>query len=254
MTVSVRTIVPLIVLAALAGLGAWAVPPVAARYTANRDCCQVPLVRNVRLSVAEAAGRADDYPSEIGQDKWVLETMFPGVTDGYFVDVGSGHGTIGSNTVALERRGWKGICIDPFPVHMEGRTCQVFREVVFSQPGRVMTFHMAGGLAGLAETLGKWEADAAKAPTVEFTTTTLADILARGRAPAFIHFISLDIEGAELDALRAFPFDRVRVGAFAIEHNEEEPKRTDIARFLAARGYARVHSFKQDDFFAPAGR
>ena len=37
----------------------------------------------------------------------------------------------------------------------------------------------------------------------------------------------------------------------AIEHNEEEPKRTDIITFLAARGYRRVHTYKQDDFFAP---
>ena len=37
----------------------------------------------------------------------------------------------------------------------------------------------------------------------------------------------------------------------AIEHNEEEPKRTDIIKFLEARGYRRVHTYKQDDFFAP---
>ena len=233
------------------GLVVYAGIPFSTRLAANRECCQIPFTRNVVVTLEEALGRAS-YPSEIGQDKWVLETMFPGVPNGYFVDLGSGHGTIGSNTVALERRGWTGICIDPFPVHMEGRTCQMFKEVVFSEAGRRMTFRTAGGLAGLEDTLGRWKEEASKAPAVEFTTVTLGDILTRAHAPGFIHFMSLDIEGAELAALQAFPFDRIRVGAFAIEHNDEEPKRSQIVDLLASHGYRRVHSFRQDDFFAPA--
>jgi Methyltransferase FkbM domain len=220
------------------------------RFEANRACCQIPIARNAVVTARELLGKATYY-SEIGQDKWVLETMFPGVRDGYFVDVGSGHGTIGSNTKALEEAGWTGICIDPFPVHMEGRTCRLFEEVVFSEAGRRMGFRAAGGLAGLDATLGRWNEKASKAPLVEFTTVTLADILARAGAPSFIHFISLDIEGAELEALRAFPFDRIRVGAFAIEHNEEEPKRSRLITFLERYGYRRVHSYRQDDYFAP---
>jgi FkbM family methyltransferase len=237
-----------VVVAVAAGVAASA--PFAQRVAANRRCCQIPIARNLIVTLDEMLGRAV-YPSEIGQDKWVLETMFPGVRDGYFVDVGSGHGTIGSNTAALERRGWTGLCIDPFPEHMEGRRCRVFTEVVFSTAGRVMTFHKAGGLAGLADTLGVWKAEASKAPAVTFTTTTLGDVLARAGAPPYIHFVSLDIEGAELEALRGFPFDRVRVGAFAIEHNHEEPKRSGIAALLARHGYRRVHTWRQDDFFAP---
>ncbi len=220
------------------------------QFEANRACCQVPVVRNVAVTARELLGKVTYY-SEIGQDKWVLETMFPGLRNGYFVDLGSGHGTIGSNTKALEEAGWTGICIDPFPVHMEGRTCRVFEEVVFSEAGRPMGFRAAGGLAGLAETLGRWTQEAPKAPLVQFTTVTLADILVRAGAPAFIQFMSLDIEGAELEALRAFPFDRIRVGAFAIEHNQEEPKRSQIVTLLARHGYRRVHTYKQDDFFAP---
>jgi hypothetical protein len=224
--------------------------PFRERFEANRACCRVPAARNLLVTVRELRGAATYY-GEIGQDRWVLETMFPGVTDGYFVDVGSGHGTLGSNTKALEEAGWTGICIDPFPVHMEGRTCRMFKEVVFSEAGRRMDFRAAGGLAGLQETLGRWNEQASKAPVVQFTTVTLADILARAGAPPFIHYVNLDIEGAELEALRAFPFDRIRVGAFTIEHNEEEPKRSEIVTLLEGRGYRRVHTYRQDDYFAP---
>jgi FkbM family methyltransferase len=218
------------------------------RVEVNRECCRMPLGRNLVVSIAELLGTAS-YASELGQDKWVLETVFPGEERGYFVDVGSGHGTIGSNTLALERRGWAGLCIDPFPIHMEGRTCRVFKEVVYSRSGERMRFHMAGGLSGLSETLGSWNRTAARAPTVEFTTRTLDEILARAGAPALIHFVSLDIEGAELAALQGFPFERTRVGAFAIEHNREEPKRTRIRELLGRHGYTLTHSYAQDDFY-----
>jgi FkbM family methyltransferase len=220
------------------------------QYDVNRVCCDLSLWQAIALTWREGIG-GQTFPSEIGQDKWVIAKMFPGVTDGFFLDVGSGHGTIGSNTKALEERGWTGICVDPFPVHMDGRTCRMEKEVVSSTSGQTVKFHTHAGLGGIADTLGKWKEEAQKSPAVELTTVTLGEILARTNAPAFIHFLSLDIEGAELDALRGVPMDKYRFGAMAIEHNEEEPKRSDIIRFLESHGYRRTHTYKQDDFFAP---
>jgi hypothetical protein len=134
---------------------------------------------------------------------------------------------------------------------MEGRTCQVFEEVVFSESGRVMDFRTAGGLGGLEATLGAWNTKAAQAPVAQFTTVTLRELLDRAGSPGFVHFVSMDIEGAELEALRAFPFDRIRVGAWAIEHNREEPKRSGIRALLASKGYRHSHGWKQDDFYLP---
>lgn len=249
-----RTVVVLLaVLVVIVGVGAKgysSAEPFIKKFLANRECCAIPLARNIAVTRAELRGERT-YTGEIGQDKWVLETVFPDVTDGFFVDVGSGHGTIGSNSKMLERAGWKGLCIDPFPVYMEGRTCQVFKEVVFSEAGKEMTFRAAKGLAGLEDTLGAWNTKARQAPAVQFTTTTLDSILMRGNAPPFVHFISLDIEGAEYEALKGFPFDRVRVGAWVIEHNNEEPKRSDLKRLLESKGYVRSHTFKQDDFYLP---
>lgn len=219
------------------------------QFAINRECCDFSLLQTLRMTAREAIGGVT-YPSEIGQDKWVIGRMFPGVTNGFFLDVGSGHGTIGSNTKALEELGWTGICVDPFPTYMDGRTCRMEKVVVSSVAGQVVKFHTHSGLGGIADTLGKWKEEAAKSPAVELTTTTLAEVLARDHAPSFIHFLSLDIEGAELEALKGVPFDKYRFGAMAIEHNDEEPKRTDILKFLEARGYHRVHSFRQDDFYA----
>ena len=220
------------------------------QFAANLECCDLSIPQALSLTFHQTLG-GPAYPSEIGQDKWVIFKMFPGVTNGFFLDVGSGHGTIGSNTKALEELGWTGICVDPFPTHMEGRTCLMEKAVVSSSAGQVVKFHTHSGLGGIADTLGKWKEEAAKSPVVELTTTTLGELLERTHAPSYIHFLSLDIEGGELEALKGVPFDKYRFGAMAIEHNEEEPKRSDLLRFLGEKGYQRVHSYKQDDFYAP---
>ena len=244
----------LIVLLCVAAIALAAISPrgVHARkeFVENVACCDLPFAGALSLTVRQAIG-GPSYPSEIGQDKWVIFKMFPGVKNGFFVDVGSGPGTIGSNTKALEELGWTGICVDPFPSQMEDRTCRMEKEVVSSSSGQIVKFHTHAGLGGIADTLGKWKEEAEKSPVVELKTITLGELLSRDQAPSFIHFLSVDIEGGELEALKGIPFDKYRFGSMAIEHNEEEPKRTDILKFLAAHGYARVHSYKQDDFYAP---
>jgi len=217
-------------------------------FERNHLCCDLPRGHNLRVSLREALGLLR-YPSQIGQDRWVAEKVFPHVDQGFFVDVGSGDGVDDSNTWALEQRGWTGICIDPFPANMEGRRCRLFTDVVSSAPGQTVTFAEAGDLGGIVEHLGRWKEETRHAGTLHLTTTTLDAILRRAAAPAYIHFMSLDIEGAELEALKAFPFDRHTVGALAIEHNYEEPKRSGIEQLLASRGYVRVRTWMQDDFY-----
>ena len=82
-----------------------------------------------------------------------------------------------------------------------------------------MSFQRLAGSEGSPTRLGIWKEKAMDAATVELTTTTLGDILARTKAPTFIHFMSLDLEGAELEALKAFPFDTHKLSTLAVEHN-----------------------------------
>jgi len=217
----------------------------------NQMCCEIPQRHNFEISVRERLGLLK-FPSQIGQDRWVSEKVFPGVTNGYFLDVGSGDGFDKSNTWALERRGWTGICVDPFPTNMAGRTCQVFREAVDAEGGNKVQFSAAGEVGGISNYLDRWKDLAKDARTVELTTVSLRDILVRAHAPSFIHFMSLDIEGAELEALRGFPFDEYRLGSIDVEHNYEQPKRTQIEQLLKSKGYSKVHTWLQDDFYLPS--
>jgi hypothetical protein len=170
-----------------------------------------PRLEKLLISLREAVGLVK-YHSQHQQDKWIAQFVFPGLRTGYFVDVGAGDGVRDSNTKALEDVGWRGLCIDPFPTNMDTRSCRVIK-------------------------------------IVELTTTTLGDILAQANAPRFIHYVSIDIEGAELEALMGFPFSQYRVGSFTIEHNWEEPKRRLIRELLESEGYRFVRSLERDDCY-----
>ena len=188
-----------------------------------------------------------------GQDLWVLHSRFPDVRDGFFVDVGSADGVHLSNTKALEARGWRGVCIDPFPRNMETRTCRTVARPVDAEAGRVLRFFEPGTFGGgLLEYAGWWVSEQAKARSVEVTTTTLADVLERAGAPPFIHYMNLDIEGAEYEALRTFPFDRYRIGALTVEHNNVESRRAAIRELLERHGYRLEWAIRDQDWYVPA--
>ncbi len=218
------------------------------RYALNELYLGAPREALVRLSLREAIGLTTTN-AQFTQDLWVMYAVYPDVRDGFFVDVGSADGVLLSNSRQLEHRGWHGLCVDPFPTNMESRTCKMLKEVVYSKSGQQMEFRVAGVLGGLDQEAGTWQEATKDVPTVSFTTTTLDDILTANQAPAFIHYVSLDIEGAELEALRGWTPEKYRVGAFTIEHNFEEPKRTEIKEFLEALGYRRVRSVGVDDWY-----
>src|SRR6185503_5076128 len=147
-------------------------------------------------------------------------------------------------------------CVDPFPLNMQDRSCQIFKEVVFSEPDKKVKFwtrsqgDKASVWVGITDTLATEKKDimSTEPTVVEFTTVTLGDILERAKAPRFIHFMSLDIEGGELNALKGFPFDKYTIGSLAVEHYSVEPKRSQIKALMESHGYERVHTRYQDDF------
>jgi FkbM family methyltransferase len=204
----------------------------------------------IRGSFSTLVGREKSY-GQFKQDLWVTRGVAPGKRDGYYVDVGSADGELISNTKLLDDLGWKGVCIDPFPKNMGQRTCQVFRQPVFSESGKLVKFRAAGNLGGIDQDLSTYKSNDAvlHAPMVEFVTATLDEILAKAHAPKYIDYMNLDVEGAEYDVLRGLSFDRYQIGSLTVEHNLEMAKREAIHNLLAAKGYVRVRTWAADDWY-----
>ncbi len=195
----------------------------------------------------------EEFKGVTGQDLWVMHSVHPGVTDGFFVDLGSADGIEISNTWALEKAGWTGICIDPFPRNMAGRTCQVFAEAVDNVGGRTVQFQNPGDYSGgILAYAGWWVSQESKEKAVEVKTATLRDILRRGQAPSYIHYLNVDIEGAEYMALIEFPFDEYTFGAITIEHNGLEDRRAQIRDLLTRNGYRLEWAIRDQDWYVRA--
>ena len=193
------------------------------------------------------------FYSQMQQDQWILKKVFPDISQGYFIDVGANSAEVFSNSKALEQNGWKGVCVEPFPVDWENRDCILVEEAVFSEVGKTLTFRQAGGRGGFEQTLGKYKEFVKKSDPVQLRTTTLTKILKDAKAPNYVHYISLDIEGAELEALKGFSFESYEVGAWTIEHNGEEPKRSQIRELLEQNGYQRACLVGAEDWYLSKG-
>jgi len=203
---------------------------------------------NVRASLRLLTHLDKSY-GQFQQDLWVANAIGLRSPHGYYVDVGSADGEEGSNTKLLDTMGWKGVCIDPFAHNMASRTCQVYKQPVFSESGKTVAFKAAGDLGGIAADLATHKTTASKAATVELVTATLDEILEKAKAPTHINYMNIDVEGAEYDVLRGFSLDRYQVDSFTIEHNYEAQKRELIRQLLEPRGYVRVRSWEVDDWY-----
>jgi len=217
-------------------------------YKFQQMAYELPRGENASASLKRLLFLQPSY-GEFGQDLWVALAVAHGKQNGYYVDVGSGDGVIQSNTKLLDRMGWQGVCIDPFPTNMQTRTCQMIQQPVWGESGKKVTFRQAGAVGGIDTTLNTYKGQASASKDVEFTTATLDEILDKAKAPKWIDYMNLDIEGAEYEALRGFSLDRYSVGSLTIEHNFEPEKRELIRKHMESKGYVRVRSWEVDDWY-----
>ena len=183
--------------------------------------------------------------SQLGQDRWVLSKF---ATPRYFLEVGANDGVALSNTYELEKAGWTGLSIDPFPKNREQRHTKLVVAAVASSV-RNVTFVRADEYGGIKEHLGLHAAKALTSEAVTLTTRTLTEILETENAPSYIDYMSLDTEGSEYDILSSFPFWKYTLGLISVEHNNEEPKKSMIRELLDYHGYMLERQVDFDDWF-----
>jgi FkbM family methyltransferase len=222
-----------------------------------------PLDRNDPWQfTAFAMGRAREAKGQLFQDLWALWVSGE-KRGGYFVEVGAADGVKLSNTYYLETvAGWTGLLAEPNPRFAEPlkrRSCQVSNLCVSSRTGQRLPFMAVGKgelsrLAGINPGDGHEQRRLADFQEVEVETITLNDLLVRHDAPRRIDYLSVDTEGAELDILRAFDFDRWDVRAITVEHNFT-PAREALHELLTANGYERrfPELSRFDDWYVKAG-
>ena len=196
--------------------------------------------------VRRMRGAGYRYTSQAGQDR-VVDAALGQKRNGTFVDVGGYDGVTGSNTLFLEVfRGWTGVLIEPVPGNLAAaeavRRCACLPYAVAATDGEADFVEVTDGytqMSGLAaeydpQMLARVrEEPRHKERVVQVQTRTLSRLLTDAGIE-HPDFVSLDIEGGEISVLGNFPFDRHRVGIWAIENNTASP---EIRRIMQAAGY-----------------
>jgi FkbM family methyltransferase len=182
-----------------------------------------------------------------------LVREFFGDRPGFFVDVGANDPHEESQTWHLERRGWNGILIEPQPnlaIRLrETRKAQVFG-VACSSPansGRAMPFYVAGSNSALDR--DRMAPGSALEAVIEVPIRTLDEVLIEAKAPAGLDFLSIDVEGHEIDVLRGFDFARWRPRLILLEDHVGSLAKH---RFLRAAGYRLVRRSGFNGWYIPA--
>lgn len=196
--------------------------------------------------------------SQIGQDIFVTK-YYNNKRNGYYIDIGAYDGIKLSNTYLLEKNfQWKGICIEPLPdifnLLKKNRPNSIcINKAIYSKSGEKLNFDickkykMLSGITNFIDTHKKKVNESKK--TIQIDTITLMDLLDLLNAPKYIEYLSLDTEGSEYEILKVFDFNKYKFGLIDVEHNFQEPKRTQIRKLLESNNYKYLKENKFDDIY-----
>lgn len=153
----------------------------------------------------------------------MLYRALRGVRRGFYIDVGAQHPVVDSVTKLFYERGWHGINVDPVPqwfeLLREDRPHDVnLRVAAGSAAGREKFYAVTGtGLSTAdASMVSQYAEVGYAAEELEVETRTLDDICSEHHVDT-VHFLKVDVEGAEEDVLRGFSFNKIRPWVVLVE-------------------------------------
>jgi FkbM family methyltransferase len=183
-----------------------------------------------------------------------LVAAFFGDGKGFFVEVGANDPRERSQTWHLEQAGWAGVLIEPQPDLADKlramRTAKVFA-VACSSPdhaGRTLPLHVAGPLSSLNRE--RMAPGATPKTVIEVPVRTLDSVLTEAGAPERFDFLSIDVEGHELEVLRGFDIARWHPRLILLEDHVADLYKH---RFLKAAGYRIIRRYENNGWYVPRG-
>jgi len=195
------------------------------------------------------------YHSQYGQDRFLDQEIFRGYRRGVFVEVGAWDGVDLSNTVFFEReREWTGLAIEPLPDRYQqlvaNRTCKPLNVAISETEGEAEFLAISGPtsmLSGLVNSydprhvnrINREATELGAEKTVLRVPTRRLDSIFREHGLSRIHYLSIDVEGAEFECLRSIDFNAVYIDVIGFESNYKDAL-PPILEFLKARGYTQM--------------
>jgi hypothetical protein len=170
----------------------------------------------------------DAWFGQVHQDEIAMDLIGP---NGYFLDLAANDAAKWTNTLALERHGWKGLCFEPNPGYWYGlahRECTVVGALVGGTHQQKVQVKFRGVFGGMVGKLDERLANRKKepdAPLEDRYTTPIRQVLSQFQAPHVIDYLSLDVEGMEYMIMEDFPFDEYTIRLLTIERPSQPLKK-----------------------------
>jgi FkbM family methyltransferase len=151
--------------------------------------------------------------------------------------------------------GWSGVLIEPQPALAaalrQARKAKVYA-IACSGPensGATLPLQLAGKFSSLNAKLPV--ATARPTGSIAVPVLTLDQVLSDAQAPALLDFVSIDVEGHEIEVLRGFDLARWRPRLILIE--DHVLNRT-LHHYLVAQGYAWMMRTGLNSWYVPAAQ
>jgi FkbM family methyltransferase len=168
------------------------------------------------------------------------------IENGFFVDCGAYDPSCHSVTKAFYDRGWTGINIEPIPSlakrFTDQRPLDINLNIAISDRSDCADLYeiVDTGLSTFSEAVARRHVEAGfSAKRITVQTASLSNVLERFSRAA-IHFLKIDVEGAETRVLAGLDLERFRPWVILVEAtqpNSPEPSYQEWEPDLLARGY-----------------
>ena len=197
------------------------------------------------------------FYSQDNQDVFLENNVFKGFQNGCFMDIGAHDGVSINNTLYFEKNNnWSGINIEPIK--------EVYDKLVINRPNNInincavcnydgsAEFILNKGytemISGLKENYDERhfrrlekENNMMGAVTEIITVPTKKiETICDEHNIKHIHYLSIDVEGAEFEVIKSINFEKTYIDVIGFENNYEDSS-PPIIQYLESKGYKMLH-------------
>ena len=203
------------------------------------------------------------FYSQEKQDKYLEEYVFKGFKNGFFVDVGAHDGVSINNTLYFEKyNNWTGINIEPIQ--------SVYDKLIKNRPTNInlnlavcnndgQTEFMCNSnstemLSGIKDQfdsrhlnrINRENEKTGSTTEVVIVNTKKLETIFDENAVQRVHYLSIDVEGAEFEVIKSINFDKVFIDVIGFENNYDDVS-IPIVKYLESKNFIMI--YKRFDIF-----
>jgi FkbM family methyltransferase len=182
-----------------------------------------------------------------------------------FLDIGSYDGRHLSNSLVFENLGWRGICVEADPAAfkslVKNRKCICVNVACSDREGSIEFYAEADRPMGTTNSIAAEKLKTGwnfKAGSSQHIPARTVDSILREYGFAQIDFVSIDVDGGEVDVLNGFNLSLINPKLVCIETNHKEVKAgkwprehvEEIDRIMRSHGYRHLKYHGANSFYS----